>query len=157
KKIDECIGGLIENPVQTTAIDGNSFLIDKVTAERIIEMISETYDDKQGYEWDVQAFLSVLNYLTESIDTNEQGNVWLVIRKNRNISRIRTISKKIEDAPDTAKDELSIAKTLATTVPALILTRQNGAEEKGWRGAPFYWPVLVAPKSTKPTVFANKS
>src|SRR5699024_151537 len=86
KKIDEFIGGLIENPVQTTAIDGNSFLIDKVTAERIIEMISETYDDKQGYEWDVQAFLSVLNYLTESSDTNEQGNVWLVIRKNRNIS-----------------------------------------------------------------------
>jgi len=40
-------------------------------------------------------------------------------------------------------------------IPALMLLRQNGDEGKGWRGLPFWWPVIVTPKSAVTSIFAN--
>ncbi|WP_282139585.1 hypothetical protein [Cytobacillus oceanisediminis] len=39
----------------------------------------------------------------------------------------------------------------------LILLKQNGLKENGWNGTPFWWPVIVAPALTTPTVFAKKT
>jgi len=36
---------------------------------------------------------------------------------------------------------------LAIDVPVLMLLRQNGNESDGWRGLPFWWPVVVTPKT----------
>jgi hypothetical protein len=41
-------------------------------------------------------------------------------------------------------------------VPALILLRQNGDKDKGWGGHPFWWPVLIAPANSHPSVFASR-
>jgi hypothetical protein len=39
--------------------------------------------------------------------------------------------------------------------PALVLLRQNGQREKGWRAdKPFWWPVLVAPSNAEACVFS---
>jgi hypothetical protein len=73
------------------------------------------------------------------------------------MSRIRS-NHRYEDAPDTASNEeseLILAKCIAIDTPVLILLRQNGKEENGWRGGPFWWPVLVTPKNTKTTIFTG--
>jgi hypothetical protein len=38
-----------------------------------------------------------------------------------------------------------------------MLTRQNGKEEQGWRGTPFYWPVIVAQEQVRTAIFAHET
>lgn len=136
------------------------FLLEVDDAVEIIEMISLTFDPAVGQEWDKVAFQSSMEYLSKnSPDDNFVGKVWCIVRKDRNIQRIRA-NGDYEDAPDTPKGqkgELKVARQIAKTIPALILLRQNGKEEHGWRGCPFWWPVLVTPETTKTVVFAGKS
>lgn len=136
------------------------FLIDIDEAKRLIEKISLTYDQEEGEEWDKVAFLSSMEYLSKNTpDEKLLGKVWCIVRKDRNIQRIRS-NGEYEDSPDTPrgeKGELKVAKQIAKTIPALILLRQNGKEELGWRGCPFWWPVLVTPENTKTVIFASKS
>ena len=37
------------------------------------------------------------------------------------------------------------------------LLRQGGAEERGWRGLSFWWPVVVTPLSAVTSVFADEA
>ncbi|HNX71876.1 hypothetical protein [Rivihabitans pingtungensis] len=39
----------------------------------------------------------------------------------------------------------------------LILIRQNGSEENGWRGAPFYWPIISAQENAQTTIFSHET
>ena len=43
---------------------------------------------------------------------------------------------------------------MAVEYPVLMLLRQNGKEEDGWRGTPFYWPVLVVPQKIDKVLYA---
>ena len=36
-----------------------------------------------------------------------------------------------------------------------MFIRENGAEDKGWRGTPFYWPVLVVQQNVRSAVYGN--
>ena len=134
------------------------FLLDTATATYIIQLIKSTHDGKEGEVWDEQTFISSMEYLSHMNDSDEKGNVWCIVRKNRNMGRFKK-DGKYEDSPDTprgAKSELSIAKKIAEDIPALILTRQNGEEEKRkWRGAEFWWPVLVTPLNTDTVIFTK--
>ena len=71
-----------------------------------------------------------------------------------NARRIRE-NGKFMDAPDTGSTDLAKAREVAKTAPALMVFRQNGKKEQGWRDTPFYWPVLVAPKKLKPAIFTS--
>lgn len=135
------------------------YLLDLDQAVTIIEKIKSTFAEEDGKQWDEAAFVSSMEYLSNNTDSNYQGKVWCIVRKDRNIGRIR-MDDRYEDAPDTPKgktSELRIAKQIATDIPALILLRQNGKEKNGWRGCPFWWPVLVTPANTKTTIFTSKS
>lgn len=141
---------------------GNSeepFLLDLQDAIEIIKMTKSTHDDSVGEVWDEQSFISSMEYLSLNSETKRAGKVWCIIRRDRNIGRIRQ-DGKFEDAPDTPKGEkgeLKIAKQIATDIPALILLRQNGEEgENKWRGSAFWWPVLVTPANTKTIIFSSK-
>lgn len=81
------------------------------------------------------------------------GYVWIVTRENRNISRFRQDGKRFADRPDNGQDELKQSYQLGTTHPTVMLLRQNGDEAQGWRGGPFYWPVIVAPTQMNTIVF----
>ena len=141
---------------------GNSeepFLLDLQDAIEIIKMTKSTHDDSVGEVWDEQSFISSMEYLSLNSETKRAGKVWCIIRRDRNIGRIRQ-DGKFEDAPDIPKGEkgeLKIAKQIATDIPALILLRQNGEEgENKWRGSAFWWPVLVTPANTKTIIFSSK-
>ena len=59
------------------------------------------------------------------------------------------------DAPDTTQREGMIARKHAKDMPMLILFRQNGAKELGWRGTPFYWPVIWAQETARTAVYSH--
>ena len=59
------------------------------------------------------------------------------------------------DAPDTTQREGVIARNHAKDIPMLMLFRQNGEEAKGWRGTPFYWPVIWAPENARTAVYSH--
>jgi hypothetical protein len=156
-KIVHQLDSIIENKSEGSE---EPFLLDLETAIEIIQQIKMTHDDTAGVAWDEQSFISSMEYLSMNTTSQHAGKVWCIIRKNRNIGRLRQ-DGKFEDAPDTpkgVKGELKVAKEVAEDIPALILLRQNGEEgETKWRGSAFWWPVLVTPANTKTIIFTSKS
>jgi hypothetical protein len=86
-----------------------------------------------------------------------RGKVWCLVRTERELSRIKESDGSFSDAPDTGTTDTSPAREIAVDIPALILIRQKGSSEIGWRGWPFWWPVLIAPQRTATMVFAAQT
>ena len=53
-------------------------------------------------------------------------------------------------------NDLRKAKFMATKEPTLMLMKQIGTEELGWRGAEFYWPVLVIQDEVDTAVYTSE-
>ena len=89
--------------------------------------------------------------------TNEanRGKVCLMTATDRDIARTRE-GGRFSNAPDT-KQQADMASALAKDIPVLMLLRLNGIEDKGWRGLPFWWPVLVVPKNSVTSIFAAEA
>jgi len=135
----------------------NPFLINLTSANEIIDLISKTllFD---GKNWDTKSYKACLEHLSINTNNTEQaGKVWLLVRKDRNNRRIREESNRYFDAPDTSHIEGKIAREYAIDVPMLMLFRQNGSEEQGWKGNPFWWPVIIAPENAHTSIFADKN
>ena len=58
--------------------------------------------------------------------------------------------------PYNRDNDLRQAKEMAVNEPTLMLMKQNGSEENGWRGAEFYWPVLVTPEKVDTAVYTSE-
>jgi len=120
-------------------------------------LIMET---EMGYEFDWEATRAALEYLSSrASNPNNRGKVWVLVRKDRNISRFQPALgvPYFSDAPDTAQREGAIARRVAIDMPMLIMIRQNGTEEQGWKGTPFYWPVIMAQESIPLSIFAHET
>jgi hypothetical protein len=59
--------------------------------------------------------------------------------------------------PRIPKQQENRAREKAATVPVLMLLRQKGSEDKGWRGLPFWWPVIVVSRDAVTSVFAAEA
>jgi hypothetical protein len=130
------------------------FLIDIQTAKSVVSNIAKMFSE-DGESWDIKAFNASMEYLSENTDNeNSRGKVWCLVRKGRNASRLKK-DGSYYDAPDTAQTEGMVAKQTAIDIPMLMLFRQNGEKEQGWRGCPFWWPVLVAPKNTSTVIYSS--
>lgn len=141
-KISRIVDQLDYDILSKPNIESEPFLTTYKEAQNIIDKIYQTYEFGEGFESNINAFQSSLEYLSlNSGDPNKKGQVWLIVRRNRNISRIDENGNP-ESAPDTPKGErgeLRIAKEKAIDIPALILLRENGkAGGKGWRDCPFW-------------------
>ncbi len=130
--------------------------VDLNSVIRVVDLIKKTFNfDDNLYQWDWNSFQASIEHLSQnSSETSKRDKVKILVRKDRNLKRIKD-DGGYSDAPDTAKTDLEIARQNAIDIPCLMLFRQNGLEDGGWRGAPFYWPVLVAPKNAKTTIFAS--
>lgn len=136
------------------------FLIKVETAIQLMNLVKRTHDDQNGVPWDVTTFNACLNYLSCSTNNKYEGKVCIIVRKNRNIGRIRE-DGRFEDSPVYMigeDSELKLARKYAKHVPVIIMTRQKGeAGERKWRGAEFWWPVLISPATTKTTIFSTST
>lgn len=141
--------------------DGEPFLITTNVAIDILRKVEKTLKNevKEGYQFDWDAVVSIIGYLS-GLNQNpaERGKVWCLVRTNRNLSRTKSDGARTlySDSPDTERTESAVAKLVAINNPMLMLIKQNGLEESGWRGSPFYWPVIYAQKNVKTVIFSSE-
>jgi hypothetical protein len=123
----------------------------------LIRLIAKTFTEApdSDYVWDQEAFIAAMEHISMSVASgDDHGKICLLSRRDRHIGRIR-LDGRFEDAPDSGSMGMEYEK-INTSTATLMLFRQQGDKESGWRGCPFWWPVLVMPKSMQTIVFAGK-
>jgi len=136
-----------------------------ITVEVALELMNALeptlkMEEEEGYSFDWEAARSALQYLASLPEqASEQGKVWCLVRNDREIQRTVSAGSHAQyaDAPDSTKTEGGLRKAFAIDNPMLMLIRQNGRDEKGWTGSPFYWPVISAQKNTPTAIFAHET
>jgi hypothetical protein len=130
------------------------FLVPLDVAVDLIRRIYSTLKFEEDYTSNEHALVAALTHLsTGCSDQAVRGKIHLIVRTGRTVVRIRE-SGRPTNAPDSQHREGRIARQVAQHTPALILLRQEGREEDGWRGAPFYWPVVLTPANCPTTIFS---
>jgi Z1 domain len=142
KRVEELMGSAQE-PVLIDVADGVELL--KLAYDNL-EFDDDTDDDRKAH-------IAALEHLSRTCKRPElKGKVWLMAEKDRGMRRYRE-EGRFSNAPDTKQQGVARSKT--EDIPALMLLRQNGEEAKGWRGLPFWWPVIVTPRSAATAIFAT--
>jgi len=132
---------------------GMPVLVDVEDAGRLLELAYQnlTFDDDSDDER--RAHAAALEHLSRTSAQAKRGKVWLIAAKDRRVARYRE-EGRFSNSPDT-KQQSDLARDKATDVPVLLMLRQEGAEEQGWRGLPFWWPVIVTPRNAVTSVFSS--
>lgn len=117
-------------------------------------------DDAPPFDWDgARAALAHLSQ--QHPEPTERGKVWVWAAKGRNSGRFASESSHATyiETPDSEKTEGRIAEEFAINHPILFLLRQNGSDapDKGWRGTPFYWPVIRAQAKTPTAIYTGET
>jgi dsDNA-binding SOS-regulon protein len=128
-----------------------------IPVEKAVELLELAYMNIQFDDLgddDRKAHIAALEHLSNtSKNVTQRGKVVLLVARDRNVARYRE-EGRFSNAPDT-KQQADSARSHAKDIPVLMLLRQNGEESKGWRGLPFWWPVIVPPRSAVTTIFAD--
>lgn len=124
------------------------YKIPKEVAIKIINYVYKSIEIENENCIDEKAFISLINYLSKNY-----VNVYCGV--DREISRLRKTSRYYSDMPYNRDNDLRQAKEMAISEPTLMLMKQKGAQEKGWRNAEFYWPVLVTQENVDTAVFTS--
>lgn len=129
-------------------------LIDVSKAVELIKLAYENLEFGDATDDDREAHVAALEHLSHACKKAElKGKVWLLTARDRNVARYRE-EGRFSNAPDT-KQQKDLARSKAEDLPVLMLLRQNGEESKGWRGLPFWWPVVMTPSSGVTAIFAS--
>lgn len=135
-----------------------SFTMPYKEVEKIIKMIRETFSyeprwQNVGLEWDT---LPVLKAIQIGMEKNKTDEVIIYHKTGREVSRKQQDST-FRSSPEDGNTDVPICKNLAKKGPVLMLLKQKGQEkDKGWRDAPFYWPVLMMPANMPNYVFTEE-
>jgi hypothetical protein len=130
-------------------------LIDADTADKIVDAIHRAILCPDDAKWDVKSFKATMRYLAaNNTKSTEKGKIVLLVRRNRDLARIRPADNRLQNAPD-SRVETKAVDDYSKSAPALLLYRQNGKKSQKWEGTPFWWPVLRAPAKTPPIIFAS--
>ena len=128
-------------------------LIDLAKGVELLKLAYANLEFGDFMDDDRKAHIAALEHLSRTCKKpSEKGKVWLMIERDRGMRRYRE-EGRFSNAPDTKQQGLAKAK--AEDGPTLMLLRQNGEEAKGWRGLPFWWPVIVTPRSAATAIFAT--
>ena len=133
-------------------------LIDVEQAIALLDMTKPAFKFDEGYKFDWEAAHSSLTYLAGLNNTGQENKIWLMTYSNRRIRRLAATTSHAEYIePDSTRTEGKVRKNFAIDNPILILIRQNGEEEQGWRGEAFWWPVISAQQNTPTAIFAHET
>jgi len=146
-RIDRLIERFVPDGQDRVAVD-----IPLHDALSILNEISPTLvweDEDAAFEWDLNAFLSAIEYLAR-----DTGRVILFVRRGAQSARTRP-GGRFQNSPETGLREtaLAAARERAINRPMLVVLRHDGSEEQGWRGGPFWWPILYAPSLMHPVLY----
>lgn len=134
-----------------TNLSKKTFNISFKQFENIIELI-----DKGILNYDLGVPLDIIVWKTIVKKMLEECNVSTLhcyVQEGRDLQRFQGNGEPM-DAPYTSTTDYrnSIDCIRNSNKPLLMLLRQNGMA-KGWKDAPFYWPVLVNPVFERPLLF----
>lgn len=87
------------------------------------------------------------------LDETDAASLHCYVQTGRDLKRYQDNGEPM-DAPYTSSTDyaFSLDCIRRENKPLLMLLRQEGQAE-GWKGAPFYWPILVNPKFERPLLF----
>lgn len=146
--LDAQIDALIGSSEEPQIIDVDEAVKLLELAYANLEFQDESTDD------DRQAHIVALEHLSRTCSKSKlKGKVWLLAARGRDVARYRE-EGRFSNAPDT-KQQKDSARAKAEDIPVLMLLRQNGDEAKGWRGLPFWWPVILTSRSAATVIFAT--
>jgi len=145
---------LLETLIPNVIRDKKEFIeIDREQALNIISTIEETLEFEDN-EFDWNAMRGLIDYYS-NVREDSDGKILLLAETGRKLSR--------EASGD--KSGLSIlggghirdiVRNSNRSKPVVILLQQEGTKELGWSGYKFWWPILAAPSTVEPCVFATK-
>ena len=146
----------LNNLIDSIVLDENdTATISYSLAKEIVMLITHTLVFDEGYNWDVKTYVAMMKRFSFRANQQEnRGKVKVLVKRNRNISRIKA-SGAYMDSPDDGNQDTPLAKQLANDTCSLMLLQQNGEKENGWKGTSFWWPVLVAPSIAAPAIVAT--
>lgn len=127
------------------------------TIEQTLEWIDEE-EDAPPFDW--TSARSALTHLSnQHADPAQRGKVLLWTARDRNINRLAAAGSHstYAETPDSPKTEGVLTRAYAIDTPILFLLRQNGEEDKNWRGTPFYWPVIQAQANTPTSIYTAET
>lgn len=129
--------------------------VPKNLAIRALDLIEESLEFEEGYSFDWEACRAAVEYFSRiSPDGKDRDHCWVSAKTGRNLARKREDGIRFSNAPHTYQDR-ALVRTVDGHLPVLMFFRQDGLEVQGWRGTPFWWPVLFAPSAARPSVFAS--
>lgn len=147
----ELLDAQIENLVGTKK---EPVLVDIARAVGLLKLAYANLEFDDSTEDDREAHVAALEHLSRTCNKPQsKGKVWLLAAKDRNVARYRE-EGRFSNAPDT-KQQKDMARAKAEDIPVLMLLRQNGEGARGWRDLPFWWPVVVTPRSAITAIFAT--
>ncbi len=151
------IGSAIAKLIPSEALQASEPV--KITCDlavRILSVLEPSLVFEEGYSFDWEAARAAIEYYSRIASPPETRDAcWLYVVAGRTMSRKRT-GGRFSDAP-LSYQERAAFRSLDGSAPVLALLQQQGAQEDGWRGAPFWWPVLVAPQRSVPSIFATST
>ena len=117
-------------------------------------------EDVPSFDWEA-ARGALIHLSQQHRDPAQRGKVLLWAARDRNSARrssstSHTFGGFIE-TPDSEKTEGKITRPFAIDHPILFLLRQNGSEDKGWRGTPFYWPIIRAQQKAPTAIYTAET
>lgn len=127
------------------------------TIEQTLEWIDEA-EDAPPFDW-ISAKSALTHLASQHPNTAERGKVLLWTARDRKINRLASERRQatFADNPDSPKTEGALTRGYAIDTPILFLLRQNGDEDKNWRGTPFYWPVIQAQANTPTSIYTAET
>ncbi|WP_134604398.1 Z1 domain-containing protein [Pseudomonas aeruginosa] len=118
----------------------------------ILDKISITLASDTPPEFDWDAMKGLLKYYAE----NANGEVLILAEQGRRLSK--ALSGDRSGLSILGTEELrSLVREPTRAAPAIILLKQEGGSNLGWKAGPFWWPMLASPAQAKSCVFATKS
>lgn len=149
------LGVAVAKLIPAEALDSNAPV--GITCELAVDILSQietSFIFEDGYAFDWEAARAAIEYYSKVASPAEtRGQCWLFAGTDRTISR-RRASGRYSDAP-LSYQERTAFRTLPGSLPILALLHQKGMADDGWRDAPFWWPVIVAPAHSVPSIFAT--
>lgn len=143
KKIDSIIGNSNKKETVTLPLE---------KTEELLQAVYETIkkDDDSSRFINKNEMITSLRYMMGS-----HADLPVIIVREKKNSKYRQTGR-LEDAPDNGQLERKEAISLAKSTPVLILLQEEG-DDASWKERPFWWPVLVAPKTVPKTMYAAKT
>ena len=148
RKLDALIESRIGKDTKPT-------LIPVDVAVQIVNAAYALLEFEDGNDHDKTAHQIILEHLSKTCtNTALKSQVYAMVSRDHVTSRLRKDDRP-SDSPEN-DDRRKTARSKAQDVPVVMLLRENGDESKGWRGLPFWWPVIFTPASAPTTVFATE-